>query len=64
MDYILPIILWLKVGEHKHSWYVKAINWAIVIVYSAFAVMGAIGSVQVMNFPHTWAMQYVHPSQT
>lgn len=44
MDFILPIILWQKVG--KHSIGVSLINWAIVIFYSIIAVVGAIGSVQ------------------
>ena len=44
MDFILPIILWQKVG--KHSLIVSTINWTIVIFYSIIAVIGAIGSVQ------------------
>ena len=44
MDFILPIILWQKVG--KHSFIVSTINWAIVIFYSIIAIIGAIGSVQ------------------
>ena len=44
MDFILPIILWQKVG--KHSFIVSTINWVIVIFYSIIAVIGAIGSVQ------------------
>ena len=44
MDFILPIILWQKVG--KHSFIVSTINWTIVIFYSIIAVIGAIGSVQ------------------
>ena len=44
MDFILPIILWQKVG--KHSAIVSTINWTIVIFYSIIAIIGAIGSVQ------------------
>ena len=44
MDFILPIILWQKVG--KHSFVTSTVNWAIVIFYSIVAVAGAIGSVQ------------------
>lgn len=44
MDFILPIILWQKVG--KHSLITSLINWTIVIFYSIVAVAGAIGSVQ------------------
>ncbi len=44
MDFILPIILWQKVG--RHSFIVSTINWIIVIFYSIIAVIGAIGSVQ------------------
>lgn len=44
MDFILPIILWLKVGEH--SVIIKIINWTIVVFYSIIALVGAIGSVQ------------------
>ena len=44
MDFILPIILWQKVG--KHSFIVSTINWVIVIFYSIIAIIGAIGSVQ------------------
>jgi hypothetical protein len=44
MDFILPIILWLRVG--KHSLIVKLVNWAIVVFYSIIALAGAIGSVQ------------------
>lgn len=44
MDFILPIILWLKVG--KHSLIVRIVNWGIVVFYSIIALAGAIGSVQ------------------
>ena len=44
MDFILPIILWQKVG--KHSLITSLINWTIVIFYSIIAILGAIGSVQ------------------
>ena len=44
MDFILPIILWQKVG--KHAIITSLINWTIVIFYSIIAVAGAIGSVQ------------------
>jgi hypothetical protein len=38
MDFILPIILWQKVG--KHSLIVSLINWSIVIFYSIIAIAG------------------------
>lgn len=38
MDFILPIILWQKVG--KHSLIVSLANWAIVIFYSLIAIIG------------------------
>ena len=38
MDFILPIILWQKVG--KHSLIVSCGNWAIVILYSIIALAG------------------------
>ena len=44
MDFILPIILWQKVG--KHSMITSIVNWTIVIFYAIVAVAGAIGSVQ------------------
>ena len=44
MDFILPIILWLRVG--KHSLIVRIVNWSIVVFYSIIALAGAIGSVQ------------------
>ncbi|KAK9904043.1 hypothetical protein WJX75_003267 [Coccomyxa subellipsoidea] len=47
MDFILPIILWQKVG--KHSLIVSCANWVIVVFYSIIAIVGAIGSVQAIN---------------
>lgn len=44
MDFILPPVLWLAVGHR--SWYMKLLNWGIIVVYSIIAVAGAIGSVQ------------------
>ena len=44
MNFILPILLWQKVG--KHSAAVSIINWAIIIFYSIIAILGAVGSVQ------------------
>lgn len=44
MNFILPIVLWLKAG--KRSLLVKLVNWAIVVFYSMIAVAGATGSVQ------------------
>ena len=44
MNFILPVLLWQKVG--KHSAAVSIINWAIVIFYSIIAILGAAGSVQ------------------
>ena len=44
MDFILPPILWLLVG--KRSWYMRLLNYSVIIVYSIIAVAGAIGSVQ------------------
>lgn len=38
MDFILPIILWQKVG--KHSLVTSCINWTIVVFYSIIAVAG------------------------
>lgn len=38
MDFILPIILWQKVG--KHSLIVSCANWVIVVFYSIIAVVG------------------------
>ena len=38
MDFILPIILWQKVG--KHSLIVSLVNWTIVIFYSIIAIAG------------------------
>jgi hypothetical protein len=44
LNFILPIVLWLKVG--RHSLIVKVANWAIVALYNIMAVAGAVGSVQ------------------
>ena len=44
MNFILPVVLWQKVG--KHSAAISIINWAIVIFYSIIAILGAVGSVQ------------------
>lgn len=38
MDFILPIILWQKVG--KHSLIVSIANWGIIIFYSIIALAG------------------------
>ena len=44
MDFILPPVLWLAVGQR--SWFMKLLNWGIIVVYSLIALAGAIGSVQ------------------
>eukprot|EP00884_Botryococcus_braunii_P023632 jgi/Botrbrau1/9953/Bobra.0012s0048.1 len=44
MDFILPIILWLKVGKHSSA--VHIANWFIIIFYSTVSVLGAVGSVR------------------
>ena len=60
MDFILPIILWQKVG--KHSLIVSLVNWTIVIFYSIIAVAGT-ESMTKSLYKRAWHMRLMVPLQ-
>lgn len=48
LDFIIPIIAFLKVRKPKNP-LVKLVNVSIVVVYSIVAILGAIGAIQFIH---------------
>ena len=45
MDFLLPILMWLKV-RRPHRWWSWGINWLIVVFYTIVAICACVGAIR------------------